>query len=377
MTDLQPVSMGEMHEPQCPCRVVLLGDPQPGALSVWPDIQSPVLQVRRAQFNGLPDIGEADVMVIWPGSMGAAQWQQILRERHRYGVLLAIGAENDPQLALPQVDDVLAETALPRLQSRLLLWRDWLLARHLREQWSDLQRVESLKNEFLATVHHELRTPLTSILGSLSLLNGKVAGELPPKAGVLIDMAFRNAQRLSRLIDDVLDVAKHEEERIELHRKSCEVAPMLADALAANQAFADKAAVRLELGAQIDCGAIRVDSDRFAQVLANLLSNAIKHSKAGDVVQLSASAQAGNCVISVQDRGPGIAPEFRKRLFEKFSQADGSDRRAKGGTGLGLYISRLLVQRMGGEIGVHSEPGNGACFYVSFPLEEMQRSRHE
>jgi signal transduction histidine kinase len=319
---------------------------------------------------------EAEILVLRDADTNSSAQATNVALRQRFRVVIGVGAgEPEASLLSSLFDDWLPESAMLLLEGKLLAWRQMLLAQDIQEQWRDLERVERMKNEFLATVHHELRTPLTSILGSLSLINGKVAGELPPKAGLLIEMAFRNAQRLSRLIDDVLDVAKLEEERIELHRKVVDVRPLLEEALAANQSFADKVGVQLLLEVERPAQ-IRVDPDRFSQVLANLLSNAIKHSKAGDGVRVKCAIEAAECRVSVIDQGPGVPAEFMKRLFEKFSQADGSDRRARGGTGLGLYISRLLVQRMAGTIGVESEPGKGACFYVSFPLEEG-RSGHE
>lgn len=324
----------------------------------------------------LHDESSVDVLVLNLGRLAPELASSVPLLRRRCRVLFGVGGEPQAAAFSEHLDDWLPESALPLLASKLKAWRQLLSSRDLQEQWDDLQRVERMKNEFLATVHHELRTPLTSVLGSLSLLNGKVAGELPAKAGLLIDMALRNAQRLSRLIDDVLDVAKLEEERIELHRQHCEVRPLLDDALAANQSFADKVGVSLALG-RCDPATIRVDADRFAQVLANLLSNAIKHSRAGDQVCVSSTSEAGWCRINVADQGPGVPPEFMSRLFEKFSQADGSDRKARGGSGLGLYISRLLVQRMEGRIGVDSTPGQGACFHVSFPLETNSRRGHD
>jgi signal transduction histidine kinase len=241
------------------------------------------------------------------------------------------------------------------------------------------RQVEQMKDEFLATVSHELRTPLTSVLGALGLLAGGAAGALPAPAMALAQVAQRNGERLSGLIDDILDLTKLEGDRLQLYPRPQPLYPLLREAIAANQGYADRADVRLlhSIAAFEDGPDICLDGERFLQLMANLLSNAIKHSPAGEAVRLSVAVNAQTARISVRDRGPGIAPDFRARMFEKFSQADGSDRRAQGGTGLGLYISRMLTERMGGRISADElqDGGSGASFSVEFEL--AGRAQHE
>jgi signal transduction histidine kinase len=235
---------------------------------------------------------------------------------------------------------------------------------------TERRHVDRMKDEFLATVSHELRTPLTSIRGALTLMASGAAGALPKAAIPLAEVAKRNGERLSRLIDDVLDLTKLEGNQMLLQMRVTRLDALLQEAMTTNQAYAQRAGVTLNAEIAEDSPPVRVDGERFLQVMANLLSNAVKHSASGDSVRVSLDWSATHVRVRVRDRGPGIDPQFRSRMFEKFSQADGSDRRAKGGTGLGLYISRMLIERMGGRIGVDSVPGEGASFSVELPRME-------
>ena len=237
---------------------------------------------------------------------------------------------------------------------------------------TERQRMARMKDEFLATVSHELRTPLTSVLGALGLLASGAAGALPKAAVPLAEVAKRNGERLSRLIDDILDLTKLEGNQMVLQLRPVHLAPLLREALSANQGYAQRAGVHLNLEVPEGSPQVRLDADRFLQVMANLLSNAIKHSPAGDTVHVVLAWTEAVVRVRVRDRGPGIDPKFRARMFEKFSQADGSDRRAQGGTGLGLYITRMLVERMGGQVAVDSVAGEGATFFVELPVMDAK-----
>lgn len=233
---------------------------------------------------------------------------------------------------------------------------------------TERQRMARMKDEFLATVSHELRTPLTSVLGALGLLASGAAGALPKAAVPLAEVAKRNGERLSRLIDDILDLTKLEGNQMVLQLRPVHLEPLLREALSANQSYAQRVGVQLSLEVPQGSPQVRLDADRFLQVMANLLSNAIKHSPAGDAVHVVLAWTEAVVRVKVRDRGPGIDPKFRAHMFEKFSQADGSDRRAQGGTGLGLYITRMLVERMGGQVSVDSVAGEGATFIVELPV---------
>jgi signal transduction histidine kinase len=228
--------------------------------------------------------------------------------------------------------------------------------------------MERMKDEFISTVSHELRTPLTSITGALGLLAGGAVGELPATARQMLDIAHKNGQRLTYLINDLLDMEKLAIGKMPFDTQVLELLPLVEQAVQDNRIYAAQFSVRLFLDARIADTQVRVDPLRLQQVLTNFLSNAAKFSPEGGAVEIVVTRRDGRARVEVRDHGPGIPEEFRPRIFEKFSQADASDARRRGGTGLGLAISKELVERMGGSIGFESEAGQGACFYVELPV---------
>jgi PAS domain S-box-containing protein len=230
--------------------------------------------------------------------------------------------------------------------------------------------IERLKSGFVSTVSHELRTPLTSISGSLGLLSGGVAGQLPPKAQRLIEIAKLNSDRLVRLINDILDLEKAESGKLEFQLQPLRLKPLVEQAIELNRNFAQTFGVVIELDPDSDDAIVLVDRDRLIQVITNLLSNAAKFSPRGGYVKVDIELDRDDVRISVHDRGSGIPDSFRARIFERFAQADSSDSRAKGGTGLGLSICKTIVGRLGGSIGFHSVHGQGSTFYVTLPIRE-------
>ena len=237
---------------------------------------------------------------------------------------------------------------------------------------TERKEIERLKSEFISIVSHELRTPLTSIRGSLGLMIGTMTKDLPEKVNKLIDIAHKNSERLILLINDMLDIEKIASGQMRFEIKSEVLKPLLITAIESNQPYADKFNVRLELGAVDDALAVKADAQRLMQVMANLISNAAKFSEAGSAIEITAAAKDGFIRISVQDHGQGIAEEFRTRIFSKFSQQDSSATRSKGGTGLGLHITKQLVEHMGGMIGFETVTGKGTEFWVDLPKAEAQ-----
>ncbi|MCF2971670.1 PAS domain S-box protein [Synechococcus sp. Nb3U1] len=248
---------------------------------------------------------------------------------------------------------------------------------------TERKKVERLKNEFVSTVSHELRTPLTSIRGALGLIKGGASGELPPQVQSLVEIAFKNSERLVMLINDILDIEKIESGKMHFDIHPVELMALLQQAIEANRAYAAQFEVDLVLeptlrsttGIPLTAVQVNVDPNRLMQVMNNLLSNAAKFSPAGQTVRVWVEQVQEGIRVCVQDRGPGIPEAFRSRIFQKFAQADSSDTRQKGGTGLGLSISKAIVERFGGTIGFESNPAQeareptqqGTTFYFTLP----------
>jgi PAS domain S-box-containing protein len=232
---------------------------------------------------------------------------------------------------------------------------------------SERKRIERLENEFVSTVSHELRAPLTAVRGALGLIAGGVVGEMPSQAKAYVDIALSNTERLVRLVDDILDLEKIGSGNLEIRWRVCNLAELLEQVIAANDAFGASYQVSLARLGEMPEVDVVVDEDKFYQVLTNLISNAVKFSPAGRAVELSVVMHGARLRINVRDHGSGIPDAFRARIFQRFAQADGSDRRRKGGTGLGLSIAKSLIEGMRGEIGFEAPEGGGARFFVDLP----------
>jgi signal transduction histidine kinase/CheY-like chemotaxis protein len=248
------------------------------------------------------------------------------------------------------------------------------LEQQLRQAKQAAESAVMAKGEFLATMSHEIRTPLNGIVPMLDLL--LQAPTLAPDHRELVRTAYASSQQLLRIVDDILDYSKLEADRLELEATAFNLRELLEMVIQLMERPAEAKGLRLHL--HIDQGVrlpVRGDPVRLRQVLGNLLSNAVKFTERGTVtvtVRRIGETQAQHQLrFEVRDTGIGIPEDAQARLFQAFSQADASTTRLYGGTGLGLAICRRIVDLMGGNIGVVSEPGRGATFWFEVPLMKV------
>lgn len=230
-----------------------------------------------------------------------------------------------------------------------------------------------VKSQFLSTVSHELRTPLTSIKASLDLVNAGALGSVPSELEPALAIAAKNASRLSALIDDLLDLQKIEAGEMVFHFETVNVRALVEEAIEANKGYADHLDIKVAASFPKDDIFIEGDHSRLMQVMANLLSNALKFSNEGGTVQVGTKVRGEKVRIWVRDEGVGIPENSKDKVFGKFSQVDSSDVRRVGGTGLGMSITKQIVERHEGTVDYESELGNGSTFYVELNRKSPQR----
>lgn len=236
------------------------------------------------------------------------------------------------------------------------------------------KKIERMKDELASTVSHELRAPLTAIHGSLALLRSGVAGELPPAVRDMVEICRHNCERLLRLIGDILDSERLEKGAMGLDRRPVDLAGLLQEAVAANAGYGQPEGKTIALAGPAPSVFVNADRDRILQVLANLISNALKFSPPGGKVRLRARVMGDYVRVSVLDQGAGVPEEFRSRIFQRFSQADPADARRKGGAGLGLSISRSIIELHEGRINFRTRLNRGSIFYFELPIRRAASS---
>ena len=236
--------------------------------------------------------------------------------------------------------------------------------------------LDELKGEFIATVSHELRTPLAAIYGSAQTLLREDLELDEEGTRRLLDVIAQESERLTRIADDILFANKLDSGQFVLGEKTVDLRALAQEVVEEMRAlFAARDDISIELSLPESVDAVHADSDKLRQVLINLVDNAVKYSPAGGRVELTIQRRESGVRIAVRDDGIGIAPLEQRRIFGKFYRVDPQLARGVGGTGLGLYICRELVRRMGGRLSVTSEEGKGSVFAVDLPATPVERDK--
>ena len=304
----------------------------------------------------------AHVERVLAGSVGAASAR-----------VLISGVTKGETISLDEVIGILDETQQVIEYSHRLEAQSQELertARELRRANEQLQRLDKLKDDFVSRVSHELRTPMTSIraISELLLQYDDIPEDRKSRS---IETIAKESQRLSRLLDEILDLASMTEGAVSFAIAETDVAEVLREAVAAVQGYAEQRGVAVELDLANVPALAEVDRGRLTQVFVNLLSNAIKFNDKADArVRVSLRGDAGTIRCSFADNGPGIPEADRELIFAKFTRSSGATTSPTKGSGLGLAISQEIVHHFGGRIALSSTEGQGATFTVTLPLPQ-------
>ncbi|POA98884.1 diguanylate cyclase [Chromobacterium sinusclupearum] len=232
---------------------------------------------------------------------------------------------------------------------------------------SERKKVERIKNEFISTISHELRTPLTSIHGGLALALHDGDEALSPRIRQLLEIASSNCARLTALANDILDLKKIEAGHLEFTFEKVDLSALIKQSIKANEAYAHQSGVSLQALNALSQAYVIGDPNRLMQAISNLLSNAVKFSPADGIVEISVHNIQDRYRVAIHDEGRGIPESFRSEIFNRFAQADKSDTREKGGAGLGLNITKAIIERHHGLLDYESTMGTGTTFYFDLP----------
>jgi signal transduction histidine kinase len=232
-----------------------------------------------------------------------------------------------------------------------------------------LQESEQHKTEFMSIISHELRTPLNAIIGYAQMLKDGFSGELNEQQRADVQTISDSADKLLSMVEDTLDLARMDVQRFPLYMDTVAFDDVIRRAIADVRSTAEMKGLNIELQLSDDIPVVRTDPERVRQILTNLLSNAVKFTDTGSIVVSVERVDSGSVQISVADTGIGFDTAAFPHIFEEFRQADASNTRIHGGTGLGLAVSKRLVGRLGGNIGVTSTPGEGSTFWFRLPPE--------
>jgi len=317
----------------------------------------------------------------YPGARGLAQGVRtelstpLLREGEPIGVILIRRTEVCPftekQIALLQT---FADQAVIAIENVRLFQEIQNKNRQLEVANERLQELDRLKSDFVANVSHELRTPLTAIKGAIDLLLREVAGPLNEKQTHYLARVRSNTHRLAGLINDVLDLSRIEEGKIDLQAERVSLAGLVHEVVETLKPLATEKEIVIRATIPESSLLVWADRDKITQILTNLIGNAVKFISTGGRVAVSAIIDGEWVRVSVADNGPGIPLEEKDRVFDKFYQVAEVGGAKPKGTGLGLAISKALVEMHGGKIWLESELNRGSTFHFTLPISGSRQA---
>ena len=285
--------------------------------------------------------------------------------------IMVASAVKEEALTLEEVRKILDEASQVVMYSHRLEQKSRELeaaTAELRAANERLKELDRLKDDFLSTVTHELRTPLTSIRAFSEILNQDPDVDLAQRRKFL-GIITKETERLTRIINQVLDLAKIEAGRAEWSEAPVDMREMIGDTVSAMSQLFQEKNIRVETRLPEKVTPVKADVDRIIQVMLNLLSNAVKFCDPSDGrIEITLTEDERGLRVDVRDNGSGIAPGDEQKIFDKFVQAGDTLTNKPQGSGLGLYISRHIVEHHGGRLWVQSRPGEGACFSFTLPL---------
>lgn len=344
------------------------------------EITMATLASERARFEAILDSMSEAVLVIDPQLsvllMNPATTRLLGLDARAIGKPLDVVLPIEPLRTLAErgaLAPAQADFSLDGPPARSLLARATPLAKNegtvlVLHDVTDVRRLENIRKDFVANVSHELRTPVSIVQANAeTLLDGALSD--PVRARTFVEALHRNAERLSRIIADLLDLSRLEAGRYRFEMTGVDLPETIRHALDAVQDKADRRRQVIEVSVAED-QAVIADAKALEQVLSNLLENAIKYTPEGGHISVRAEERTHELRLEVQDDGPGIKPEHRSRIFERFYRIDPGRSRDMGGTGLGLAIVKHFMESMGGRVGVEPAFPRGSVFWVSLPVDE-------
>jgi signal transduction histidine kinase len=322
-----------------------------------------LLDMRKPPFNKRPNPFGISLMLLAPMYVGS-QLVGLLSVDH--------GGEAHEYTS----DERALTKAVARLAA-LVIERERLLVDRAEARANELALREANRrmDEFLGMTSHELKTPLTSIKGNTQLAARQLRNSLQglEKMQGMLEGTERQIRLLNRLVDDLLDIARTQGDHLELQRKMCDLATITREAVEEQRKVWSARTIRLEMDEGIVLP-IYADADRIGQVITNYLTNALKYSAEGKPVDMVVRREGEEAVLSVRDEGPGLSEEQQAHVWERFQRVEGVEVRSNPhgstvGLGLGLYISKIIIEQHGGGVGVQSIPGEGSTFWFRLPLQ--------